>query len=442
MDDFAQVYEVGPGLEYETPSDVPWELLEAGSLVRIHARSTPYQDKWVVNTSGTPQQPIVVLGVPQDGQLPVISGNGAMTRSTLDYWNEERGLIKIGGASAPAGPASHITLACLEITNGRPDATFLATDGSELTYAQNAACVYLEDGSSIAVVNNVIHGCGNGIFASSGSSGVTVAGNSIFDNGNVGSIYEHNTYTEALGITFEYNHYGPLCDGCEGNNLKDRSAGTVIRYNWIESGNRQLDLVESDHAELVGAESYARTFVYGNVLIEPEGAGNSQILHYGGDGDDLDAYRKGTLYFYFNTVVSLRSGNTTVFRLSTEDESVWAFNNVFSVAAEGSSLAVSAGSGQVRLTQNWMPSNWVNSHDELTGAIEMDSSVEGSDPGFADAAALDFTPGADSPCIDRAEVVSWDSVHGYAATMQYAGPRTGVVRPNVGSPDIGAFERP
>ncbi|WP_419641612.1 hypothetical protein, partial [Thiolapillus sp.] len=63
--------------------------------------------------------------------------------------------------------------------------------------------------------------------------------------------------------------------------------------------------------------------MYGNVLIEPDGAGNSQMVHYGGDsGDSGDSgnesiYRKGTLYFYHNTVVSTRDGNTTLVRLST-----------------------------------------------------------------------------------------------------------------------------
>lgn len=51
------------------------------------------------------------------------------------------------------------------------------------------------------------------------------------------SIYKHNSYTESQGIVFEFNHYGPLRAGCPGNNLKDRSTGTVIRYNWIEGGN-------------------------------------------------------------------------------------------------------------------------------------------------------------------------------------------------------------
>ena len=40
------------------------------------------------------------------------------------------------------------------------------------------------------------------------------------------------------------------------------------------------------------------------MLIETGGAGNRQIVHYGGDSGTTANYRKGTLYFYNNTVVS------------------------------------------------------------------------------------------------------------------------------------------
>ena len=74
-------------------------------------------------------------------------------------------------------------------------------------------------------------------------------------------------------IVFQDNHYGALRPGADGNNLKDRSGGLVVRYNWIENGNRQLDLVETDHDELVADPRYNETFVYGNVLVESDGEG-------------------------------------------------------------------------------------------------------------------------------------------------------------------------
>ena len=52
----ATVYRVGPGQPYATPSDVPWESLAAGDSVLIHARPTPYRDKWVICRVGTPDR--------------------------------------------------------------------------------------------------------------------------------------------------------------------------------------------------------------------------------------------------------------------------------------------------------------------------------------------------------------------------------------------------
>jgi parallel beta-helix repeat protein len=437
--DFATVYEVGPGLPFETPSQVPWEALEPGTLVRIRGRAEPYRDKWVVSTAGTADRPIVVLGVPTNGVLPVITGAGATTRRELDYWNEPRGIVKVGGSNAPAGPAAHVSIECLDIQNGRAGATFTAADGSSHAYADNAACVYLEEGSFITVKNNLIHGCGNGIFASSGSSDVLIAGNYVFDNGNPGSIYEHNSYTEALGITFEFNQFGPLCADCGGNNLKDRSAGTVVRYNWLEGGNRQLDLVESDHEELVAEPRYRSTFVYGNVLVEPDAAGNSQIVHYGGDGGDEATYRKGTLYFFHNTVVSTRSGNTTLFRLSSEGESALAFNNVVSVAAGGGTLALSAGAGVLDLADNCLPEGWVPSHDVLTGVIAAGTNVLAASPGFVNASAQDFALAAGSACVDRGAALP-AGVAQHAVLFEYVRHHAGRARPAHRTPDLGAYE--
>ena len=68
--------------------------------------------------------------------------------------------------------------------------------------------------------------------------------------------------------------------------VMEPAESVVIRYNWIEDGNRQLDLVETDFAELRDDPSYRRTLVYGNLLIETADVGNSQIVHYGGDGGD------------------------------------------------------------------------------------------------------------------------------------------------------------
>jgi hypothetical protein len=256
---------------------------------------------------------------------PIIEGTGATTRLALDYWGEQRAVIKIGGASIPADTMPrYIVVENLDVRSARPPFTFTDDSGAAQSYVNNAAAIWIEKGEHVTIRNNWVHDAGNGIFVSSAdpdvSRDILIEANAIFDNGNVGSLYEHNTYTEALGITYQYNHFGPTKAGASGNNLKDRSAGLIVRYNWIEGGNRQLDLVETDSATIQSDPSYRRTYVYGNVLIEPDAAGNRQIAHYGGDNGTTSKYRKGALFFYNNTLVSYRTDRTTLFRLSTNEE--------------------------------------------------------------------------------------------------------------------------
>ena len=306
--------------------------------------------------------------------------------------------------------------------------TFTTDNGSSSTYASNAAAIYIEQGEHISIKNCDIHDAGNGIFSTSSSSEIVISANHIWDNGISGSIYQHNSYTESLGITFEFNHYGPLCNNCLGNNLKDRSAGTVIRYNWIEDGNRQLDLVDSDYSELINNERYQSTFVYGNLLIEHEDQGNRQIVHYGGDSGDETRYRKGTLYFYHNTIYSNRIKNTLL-RLSSNDESAELHNNI--IFAED--LSIVDESGIVSMYNNWLTTGWVYSHGTLSGSITNSGSIEGSDPGFVNAANSNFYLTAGSACTGSADTVP----QSHPAEWEFLAPQSGVQRTSLN--DLGAY---
>src|SRR4029450_7383327 len=132
-------------------------------------------------------------------------------------------------------------------------------------------------------------------------------------------------------MIYQNTHFGPLRENARGNNLKDRSAGLVVRYNWIEGGNRQLDLVDGEDSSLIRSEvRYGQTHVYGNVLIEPDAAGNRQLIHYGGDSGTTAHYRKGTPWLYGNTLISRRTdaNRTTLVRLSTNAETCDARDNI------------------------------------------------------------------------------------------------------------------
>jgi hypothetical protein len=434
--DFANVYDVGPGQTYETPSDVPWETIGPDTLVRIHRRETPYADKWVLAVAATAADPVVVLGVPEGGLLPEITGVGAVTRSGINYWSEQRGVIKIGGSSVPdLQLAEHIVVECLDISGARADNTFTDDGGTVANYADNASAIFVEAGAHVTLRNNRFHDCGNGLFVAHESSEVLVSGNQIFDNGNVDSIYEHNSYTEASGIVFEFNYYGELCAGCPGNNLKDRSSGLVVRHNFIEGGNRALDLVDSEYADISDASDYDDSFVYGNVLVELEG-GNRQIIHYGGDNDEA-FFRTGTLHFFYNTVVSERPTLATLVRLSSPDATIDARNNVFYALAGATQFAVLEDAGTALLSGNWLQAGYLDGSPSVTGTVTATDNHEGASPGFADEAARDYTLSATSEARGITLPLS-AAAAAHPVAYQFAPPSGAVVRASTEA--AGAFE--
>jgi hypothetical protein len=445
----AVVYDVGPGQPLAAIGEVPWAELDPGDEVRIHWRSEPYREKWVIGRAGTAEAPILVRGVPgPGGQRPVVSGDGATTPDPLDYTNDQRGVIKIGTSNVPPDSLpAHLVIESLEVRSAHPAYSFTDDQGAARAYSSNAAAIYVERAQHLVIRDCVLHDSGNGLFVGAydgDTQDVRIEGNWIHGNGNVGSAFEHNTYTAAIGIVYEANRFGPPRAGAIGNNLKDRSAGLVVRYNWIEGGNRQLDLVDAeDSMVLVNHPSYGETFVYGNVLIEPDGAGNSQIVHYGGDSGDESIYRKGTLHFYHNTLVSNRSGNTTLLRLSTDQEHADVRNNVLYVAASGDRLAMLDADGLLDLRHNWLKPGWVGSHGGLSGAIDDDgSSVEGAAPGFADAAAQDFHLLDVSEAVDAGTGLHPDVSPAHDVVLQYREHQASTPRPVDGSRDLGAFEVP
>ncbi len=449
VDISAQEYHVGPGQPLDSIGDVPWASLAAGDRVYIHWRQQPYAEKWVINRKGTTQQPIIISGVPgPKGERPVIDGRNARTARGLDYWNEERGVIKIGGSDTPAdGLPAHLIIEGLEIRSAHPDYQFTDSSGKTVSYASNAASIYVEKATDLTLRDCVLHDSGNGLFigAYEGmTKNILIEKNHFFENGVANRVYEHNTYTAATNITYQFNRFGPLRKDAGGNNIKDRSAGLIVRYNWIEGGNRLLDLVDSyDVPQLTTLPSYRKTYVYGNILIEPNG-GNNQVIHYGGDSEETRYYRKGTLFFYNNTLYSTRDGDTTLLRLSTNEEHADVRNNILYVVASGDKLALLEENGRLTLRNNWLKSAWINSHEGSTFAgsiVDDESSVEGADPGFSNGAEFEFQLGSNSPALNRAANLPQELLQEHGLTMEYQPHQRSRQRATEGALDLGAWEQ-
>jgi hypothetical protein len=424
----ATTYEVGPGQTYASLGDVPWPTIAAGDTVRIHARSTPYREKFIVNATGTPGAPILIQGVPDaSGALPILDGDNAVEPASIHgYQDDSRFLIKVGDASAPSNPngGSYITIEGLHLRNANPSYTFTSQRlGAGAVYDKNAAGIWLQHGDHLTVRGCELELNGNGIFAAYGAgnpvSDVLIEGNFLHDNGIPSDAYEHNSYVQVQHVVYQFNHYGPPLPSSQGNNLKDRSSGMVARFNWIEGGERALDLVDNGEAAVQADPGYATAYVYGNVILKTQPAGNNAVLHFGGDSGNTAAYRT-TLWLFNNTIVSSRTGNCTLLQINA-GQTVHVLNNVITASAGATVPSTASSAGTVLLDHNWTP-----------GAA-------GNDPGFVDLAGQDFHLTTASALIDAAAPLPTD-LAAFPLDRQYLKHQGSEARPADAALDIGAFE--
>lgn len=468
-------YQVGPGKAYENIGDVPFESLVAGDTVRIFWRADAYHEKLMISGVGTAEQPIRVCGVSGPaGQLPVIDGANATTRAALQFpydGHQLRGLVIIGHKHDDpyALQPAHIVLEGLEIKNASPENTFVDKSGQTQSYTAVAAGVFVQRADDVTVRGCDVHDNNNGLFI--GTSGdveltqrVLIEGNHVYQNGSLTDFYHHNVYNEASDVTYQFNRFGEPRAGAGGEvlgaNIKERSAGVTIRYNFIEDGAHMIDLVDAQEAAptTLPMASFHESHVYGNIFVR-NGTSKGSMIHYGGDSGIYDHYRKGTLYFYENTVVvnNQSAGDydrPAVFELSTNDEMLVATNNIFYSALLPTPLrpVVLLGardgviSGHAQLSHNWVTTGW-SPFDQLPGSgatvvAQVDglsASLFGADPGFVSAATADFSLVSGAAVIGAG--VPLDAVMPAAppVAFEYVDPASGVERAPESPPTLGAI---
>lgn len=411
-------YHVGNGKEYSAISDVPLGSLKPGDNVFVHYRSQPYQEQFGVRASGSSwDKPVRISGVPgPNGELPVIDGRNA----TKGPDTHPRGVITIRPG------AEYVVVENFELRGAKP----------ENGYSESASGAYAEGGSHLLFQNITFTDNGNGFFSNADSSDVIVRGCRLYGNGIVGKDRQHNSYTESDGITFEYNQYGKLRPGALGNNLKDRSAHMVVRYNWIEGGNRTLDLVESQEGlrRFGDATQNEAHHVYGNVLIklgdEPT---NDQNVHFGGEGSGDE---RRVMYFYNNTLLSVRP-KTNMIWINGDNPRIDIRNNVFHTFQSASSMRVfdtgTVNNGQITFVNNFVTEG--NNAQFTPRGVSESGTIRGRSPGFNNDGR--FLPDAESPLVGGTAALLAEEA-AYPVEFEYAGAQAG--RPRSGLKTIGAFE--
>ena len=344
------VYDVGPSQTFHTLSSVPFPTLGPGTTVRLHNEDTTgqnpttyYEYVQLMQTNATATQPFRLCGVPDSlGNLPVMDGNNAVGRSDYGPYSGGYGLITVHNASAWSyyptfnGP-QHLIVEGIKLQDAQAGYSFTAADGTTGTWSGASGAIRLFEVYNFVSVGNDLYNNGLGAYSDFNATNswggldmdVLWEGNHIHYNGAVGSYLSHQLYVQGWNEIVQFNRVENYMPGGSGSNLKSRSLGTVIRYNYMGDGAaRQMDMVDDEDsvlymsfsnyldgypnsyhdnnsaepytADLLAAaqEEWNSHFVYGNIY---QNASSVVPIHFAWDTGSGEGARKGNLYWYNNT---------------------------------------------------------------------------------------------------------------------------------------------
>jgi hypothetical protein len=423
-------YNVGPGQAYTELTNVPWLSLQAGDVVNIFYRATPYKTKIGLRAQGTPTAPVYINGVTDAScNRPTISGDGAVTATDSAQVNfgsdiQSNGLIQIYRAPSDDRDTftpKYITIQNLKLVYAQAGKTFKGNSGTTLAFDPSASGVYAVRVAHLTVENCEITENGNGVFTntrgqstSDFSSYIIIRRNRIYLNGNPYRSTEHGLYIQAYRSLYEGNFIG---QDKGGSSLKDRSSGTVVRYNKILASARALDLVETEeeYNKIVQLDPlYNYAWVYGNVIINDINAplGNSaRPIHWGHDNTAARS-RIGTLFFYGNTYINKSTYSqynyVTLFQIGDSDSNVASANakveasgNVF-WNDNGSTewfFLTNKNSGKVELRGvNYVPTQGSTTEKNASLVSVIGTNIVGDNPGLT---AATLVPTAASVVLNK-----------------------------------------
>jgi hypothetical protein len=241
---------------------------------------------------------------------------------------------------------------------------------------------------------------------------------SIFSNNGYGDGYSHNLYVNHVNsFTLEY---GSTTDSNYGHDVKSRALNTYLLYNFIGDSGAGTN----DQAALVDLPDGGNSYLIGNVIHKGSSAANGTMIDSNVEGyaDSTQENPTQLLEAVNNTVVNDRSSGSDVLVFGSQTTPVNLINNLFAGQGEGGTVLYSG--------QNGAPATPATNESNLAAV----------NPGFVDAASLNYQLTSGSAAIDAG--VNPGSLNGFslAPTSEYVAVANTEPRPVVGPLDIGAYE--
>jgi chitodextrinase len=387
------IYEVWPNKAYINPRDIPWLSLMPCDQVLIYHRSTPYTDIVFIGSRWERWKYISIKGIPwPNGELPVFDGSWAvMPKNT--WANQYTDLVWMIIIANPTNVMRaygykpwYIGISNLKIQNARTPNLATNINWIEQQWPQFVAWIYISPAEHIAITDCEFGDNWLWIFVNSQdleysqSRDILISRNYFHGNGILNNASLHNSYTEAIWVIYEFNYFAAPIKWTAGDNIKDRSAGIIFRYNYIEDGVNLISLrdpqsnadFESQAIDYLWDKLVSKAFIYGNTFVakSPTVYNDSPVIiaHWDGIYGDGKHVRYWEIFFYNNRVISTidkilyRTENIPLFALINTrlPTTVVAKNNLF--YASSSTLNAQFAPFSLFLWQwsaDWQ-SNWIN----------------------------------------------------------------------------------
>jgi MYXO-CTERM domain-containing protein len=306
----------------------------------------------------------------------------------------------------------------------------LVITGCHSADADSAGLRYYEGTSGILLSNVVFRGNDNGLTGGSQSSEIVVEFSEFDGNGTLlasSSSPSHNIYVYGGTFTLRYSY---VHDPVQAQNFHIRAEQSVVEYNWFaRAASYAGDLMTDDDYD--GSSTFTQSMTFrGNVIVQGTTQSNdSQIIAVYNDAKAAGLTLNVTLLY--NTFVGPSGGRAALVHLSNADGTKMNAeldDNLIAGTTAATHVEMTS-VGKVTGTHNWLATG--------ADASGLAATVFGPDPGFAGAAAQNFTLAAGSTAIAAALAPSTGAPdHEYYRDETL----TRMYRLRATAHDIGAFE--